>query len=70
MVREGKGGKERPVMLPKALHGEPMASQLAAEITMAGSNSNAVTTRDSPFGDPDLEALRQKMNDLILALRR
>ena len=34
------------------------------------SNSNAVGTLDSPFGDPDMEALRQKMNELILALRR
>ena len=51
-------------------NGEVLASQLAAEIAMTSSNSNAVGTLDSPFGDPDMEALRQKMNDLILALRR
>ena len=51
-------------------NGEVLASQLAAEIMTTSSNSNAVGTLDSPFGDPDMEALRQKMNELILALRR
>ena len=51
-------------------NGEVLASQLAAEIMTTSSNTNAVGTLDSPFGDPDMEALRQKMNELILALRR
>jgi hypothetical protein len=29
-----------------------------------------VTTLDTPFADPDSEALRQKMNEFILAARR
>jgi hypothetical protein len=29
-----------------------------------------VTTLDDPFADPDLEALRQKVNEMILAARR
>ncbi len=32
-------------------------------------NSNAVSTLDTPFADPDVEALKQRMNELILALR-
>lgn len=59
--------------LPQGLpgqDGEVLASQLAAEIMTTSSNTNAVVTLDSPFGDPDMEALRQKMNELILALRR
>lgn len=59
--------------LPQGLpgqDGEVLASQLAAEIMTTSSNTNAVGTLDSPFGDPDMEALRQKMNELILALRR
>ncbi len=59
--------------LPQGLpgqNGEVLASQLAAEIMTTSSNTNAVGTLDSPFGDPDMEAMRQKMNELILALRR
>ncbi len=32
-------------------------------------NSNAVSTLDTPFADPDVEALKQRVNELILALR-
>ena len=59
--------------LPQGLpgqDGEVLSSQLAAEIMTTSSNTNAVGTLDSPFGDPDMEAMRQKMNELILALRR
>jgi hypothetical protein len=33
-------------------------------------NSNAVPTLDTPFAYLDAEALRQKMNELLLAMRR
>jgi len=36
----------------------------------SSANSNGVSTLDTPFVDPDMEALRQKMNELIAALRR
>ncbi len=39
-------------------------------ISGTSSNSNAVTTLDTPFVNPDDEALRVKINELILALRR
>ena len=48
---------------------------LAASISGTSSNTNAVATLDTPFGnDPptlaDMETLRAKMNELITALRR
>ena len=39
-------------------------------LNQTSANTNAVSTLDDSFADPDMEALRQKMNELILALRR
>lgn len=36
----------------------------------AGSKPSTLDTLDAPFADPDDEALRNKVNELILALRR
>jgi hypothetical protein len=36
----------------------------------SSNNSNAVATLDTPFADPDDEALRQKMNEILLTMRR
>jgi hypothetical protein len=33
-------------------------------------NTNAVATLDTPFADPDMETMRQKMNEMLLAMRR
>ena len=43
---------------------------LAMSISGTSSNSNAVPTLDTPFADPDAEALRAAYNTLVLALRR
>jgi len=43
---------------------------LDSAISGTSSNTNAVTTLDTPFADPDAEALRQRLNELILAARR
>ena len=45
-------------------------AQLATAISGTSNNSNAVSTLDTPFADPDMESLRQKLNELILAARR
>ncbi len=55
--------------------GEVTNVALAGAINGTSSNSNAVTTLDTPFlNDPptlaDMEVVRVKMNELILALRR
>ncbi len=43
---------------------------LTAAINGTSSNSNAVATLDTPFVNPDDEALRAAYNTLVLALRR
>lgn len=46
------------------------SSQLSDAINGTSSNSNAIATLDTPFADPDAESMRQRFNDLVLALRR
>lgn len=50
--------------------GEVSNAQLATDIAGTSSNTNAVATLDTPFADPDAEAMRQKLNEFILAARR
>ena len=42
----------------------------AASTAGSSKNANAVSTLDTPFADPDTEALRQKLNEMLLAMRR
>ncbi len=44
--------------------------QLTTAINGTSSNSNAVATLATPFADPDAEAMRQKLNEFLLAARR
>ena len=55
--------------------GEVTNAALAAAIAGTSANTNAVVTLDTPFAnDPptlaDIEALRTKINEMILAMRR
>jgi len=50
--------------------GEVTNSALANAISGTSNNTNAVSTLDTPFADPDAEALRQAYNTLVLAARR
>ena len=50
--------------------GEVTTAALNTAINTTSSNSNAVATLDTPFADPDAEALRAAYNTLVLALRR
>ena len=49
-------------------------SVLASAVAGTSANTNAVPTLDTAFSDPptlaDMEVMRGKMNELILALRR
>ena len=47
-----------------------MRSTRGCRGTGTSNNTNAVATLDTPFTDPDSEALRLKMNEMILAQRR
>ena len=50
--------------------GEVTNAALATAINGTSSNTNAVTTLDTPFADPDAESLRTAYNALVLAARR
>lgn len=42
----------------------------AAGRMFPGASTNAVATLDTPFADPDMETMRQKFNEMLLAARR
>lgn len=50
--------------------GEISQAQLDSAISGTSNNTNAVSTLDTGFADPDMEALRQKLNEMILNGRR
>jgi hypothetical protein len=54
--------------------GEVTSAQLSSAISGTSANTNSISTLDTGFSDPpsltDLEALRQKLNELILNGRR
>ena len=50
--------------------GEVSQAQLDSAISGTSANTNAVSTLDTAFADPDMEALRQKLNEMILNGRR
>ena len=60
--------------IPRGQAGEVSEAMLSSAISQAmngtSNNTNGVDTLDTGFADADLEALRQKMNELILMLRR
>jgi hypothetical protein len=55
---------------PQGATGEVTLEDLTAAITGTSSNSNCLSQVAGPFADVDLEALRLKLNELILALWR
>lgn len=69
----GPQGPEGPQGPPGA-DGEVTNAAMTAAIDTAiggtSNNTNAVATLDAPFADPDMETIRQKMNEMILAARR
>jgi len=50
--------------------GEVTNAALSNAISGTSSNTNGVSTLDTPFADPDAETLRQAYNTLMLGLRR
>lgn len=55
---------------PMGQTGEVSQGQLDNAISGTSNNSNGVSTLDNSFGDPASEELRNKLNELINALRR
>ncbi len=62
-IPRGEGGDPGPV-------GEVSAQQLSDALQTTSSNCNSVTPMESSFVDPDMDSLREKLNELINALRR
>jgi hypothetical protein len=50
--------------------GDISQAQLDSAISGTSANTNSVSTLDTGFADPDMEALRQKLNEMILNGRR
>ena len=50
--------------------GEISQVQLDSAISGTSANTNGVSTLDTAFADPELEAMRQKLNEMILNGRR
>ncbi len=66
---QGPQGNEGPPG-PQGPPGEVTVAQLNSAIGGTSNNTNAVATLDTPFADPDLEAVRQKLNEFLLGARR
>ena len=62
--------KPRSRWRAKAAPGEVSDSDLSNAIQGTSKNTNAVGTLDTPFADPDVETLRQKLDELINVARR
>jgi hypothetical protein len=65
----GTDGTQGPQGDPSA-PGEVTTADLNTAIEGTSANTNAVATLDTPLADPDMETLRQKINELLVALRR
>lgn len=55
---------------PQGEPGEVTQSALDGAISGTSNNTNGVGALDDAFADPDMETLRNKMNEFILAARR
>ena len=54
----------------QGLPGEISQAQLNSAISGTSANTNGVGTLDTAFADPDMEAMRQKLNEMINTMRR
>ncbi len=50
--------------------GEVSQAQLDSAVSGTSANTNSVSTLDTGFADPDMEAMRQKLNEMINTMRR
>ena len=67
---EGPQGPTGPQGPPGEVTQTDLNNGLLNTLSQCSSNSNGVNTLDTPMPDPDMESLRQKLNELIHALRR
>lgn len=67
---QGPQGEPGPQGPPGEVTITDLNAALANAIADTSASTNGVATLDAPFGDPDDETLRQKLNELILNGRR
>jgi hypothetical protein len=67
---DGAPGAQGPQGLPGEVSQTDLNNGLLNTLSQTSANTNAVATLDNPFADPDVEILRQKVNELINMLRR
>lgn len=63
-------GTDGAAGLPGEVSQVDLNNGLLNTLNQTSNNTNAVATLDTPYADPDMEAMRQKMNELILNGRR
>jgi hypothetical protein len=67
---DGVPGPQGPQGQPGEVSLTDLNNGLLNTLNQTSNNTNAVATLDNPFPDPDVETLRQKVNELINMLRR
>ncbi|MBL9133683.1 MAG: hypothetical protein JNG86_20910 [Verrucomicrobiaceae bacterium] len=69
-IPRGDPGATGPTGQPGEVSQTELNNGLANTLAQTSANTNAVSTLDTPMADPEAEALRQKLNEFILAGRR
>ena len=66
----GSDGQQGPQGPPGEVTQTDLNNAMLNTLSQSSANTNVVAELPFAFGDPDAEALRTKVNELILALRR
>jgi hypothetical protein len=67
---EGPPGPQGPQGQPGEVSQTDLNNGLLNTLAQTSANTNAVSTLDSSYSDPETEELRNKVNELINAMRR
>jgi hypothetical protein len=67
---DGSNGSDGSQGPPGDISQAQLDSAISSAISGTSANTNSVSTLDTGFADPDMEALRQKLNEMILNGRR
>ena len=69
-IPQGSDGQQGAQGIPGEVSQTDLNNGLQNTLDQCSNNSNAVAELSGSYGDPDSESLRQKVNELITALRR
>ena len=68
--QQGPQGPQGPQGVPGEVTQTDLNNAMINTLSQTSANSNTIDVLPNSFSDPDAEALRLRMNELILALRR